>query len=257
MFALPIIDPEFQGLIPPLSQEELEQFEQNILERRKCYDPIILWEGTIIDGHNRYEICLRHGIEFQVEDIQLPSREAVKVWILENQLHRRNLPDAMRIEMALMKAGMLREKAKANQSQAGGDKKSEKSLLAQSSKPDTVPIHVRKATAVEAGVGETTLRRYEDIKEYGSPDLQQQVQSGKLKIRTAHSLLAKEIIKQLRQAGKMIRFIESAMPAEGYQASHPEIHNKLTHLATVFNELLLKLAERDDHETRKNETRTN
>jgi len=41
---------------------------------------------------------------------------------LANQLGRRNLADAMRIEAALLKAGMLRKKAQKNQKKAGGDK---------------------------------------------------------------------------------------------------------------------------------------
>ena len=84
MSILPTIDPEFKGLIPPLAPDERTQLEQNIAESRRCYDPIILWEGLIVDGHNRFEICMKHGIEFQLEDLQLESRGEAKVWILEN-----------------------------------------------------------------------------------------------------------------------------------------------------------------------------
>ena len=101
MFALPQIDPELKSLIPPLSIEERIQLEQNILQARKCRDAIVLWQGIIIDGHNRYEICVKHGIEFEIIELPLPSREAAMVWILDNQLGRRNLHAAAKIELAL------------------------------------------------------------------------------------------------------------------------------------------------------------
>ena len=46
------IDPEFQGKIPPLTFEELNQLEANILRDGRIINPIIVWEGLIVDGHN-------------------------------------------------------------------------------------------------------------------------------------------------------------------------------------------------------------
>ena len=48
------IDPEFQGKIPPLTFEELNQLEANILRDGRIINPIIVWQGLIVDGHNRY-----------------------------------------------------------------------------------------------------------------------------------------------------------------------------------------------------------
>ena len=136
MSILPTIDSQFKSLIPPLLPGEREQLEQNILESRKCYDPIILWEGVIIDGHNRFEICIKHGIEFQIEEMSLSSREEAVAWILDNQLSRRNLNDAARIEIALLKADMLREKAQRNLTHGGRPRKyADEKGLPISSKP--------------------------------------------------------------------------------------------------------------------------
>ena len=55
-----IIDPEFVACIPPLSQDEFEQLEENILSSGKIYNPILVWNHTIVDGHNRYRILKRH-----------------------------------------------------------------------------------------------------------------------------------------------------------------------------------------------------
>jgi len=252
---LPRTDPELKSLIPPLSAEEKAQLEHNIVSSNKCHDPIILWEGVIIDGHNRYEICIKHGIEFKIEELPLPSREAAKVWILDNQLGRRNINDAVKIELALLKAEILRKKAQENQSRAGGDKKSEESLLSKSSKAEMETIHVRKSTAGDAGISEGTLHNYLQIKEHGSPELLAQVQAGNIKIGTAHRMLTKEILKQLSQADKMYKFIAGAMPILADPASADtapdtipnitqEINTKLSQLSTQLNQLITTLEER-------------
>ena len=239
MFALPIIDPKFRSLIPPLSPEEREQLEHNIISKRKCYDAIILWDGIIIDGHNRFEICEKHGIEFEVIELNFESREEAKVWIIENQLARRNLNEAMRIEMVLLKEDMLKERAKENKSQNGGDKKSKKSELSKVSKPDFKRVRVQKDMAKEANVSEGTLYNYTQIKERGAPELLAKVKSGELKIGTAHRML--ETNKQLRKANKWYQYILDSMPAEGYKDKDPEIHEKLVGLAGLLDEVLAKL----------------
>ncbi|MCL1862245.1 MAG: hypothetical protein FWF78_01625, partial [Defluviitaleaceae bacterium] len=91
---IPIIDPQFRALIPPLSAEERDQLEHNIMESRTCRDAIILWRDIIIDGHNRFDICTKHGITFGVREMEFCNRDDAMVWIIENQLGRRNIPDA-------------------------------------------------------------------------------------------------------------------------------------------------------------------
>jgi len=241
MSILPIIDPEFKSLIPPLGAEERDQLEQNILSHRKCNDAVILWEGKIVDGHNRYEICVNHGIEFEIKEVQLPSREAAKLWILENQLSRRNLTDAMRIEVALMKAKILRKKARKKQSYGGKhktDAKSNSKLFPKSSKPKDDRIHVHEAIAAEAGVGKGTYYRYTDIKEQGTPELLENVRAGKLKIGTAHRMLPKEIIKQLARADKMYKFIETITAVNSSDDLPIDMRDKMRQLPVMLQEVL-------------------
>ncbi len=89
------IDDEFKALIPPLTNEEYAQLEANILEEG-CRDALVLWDGVLVDGHNRYEICLKHQLPFDVADKEFADREAVKDWMDANQLGRRNLtPEAV------------------------------------------------------------------------------------------------------------------------------------------------------------------
>jgi N6-adenosine-specific RNA methylase IME4 len=87
------IDPEFQKWIAPLAPEELAQLEANLVADG-CRDPLVLWRGVLLDGHNRYEICQRRNIKFETVTVDLPDREAAMDWIDANQLGRRNLtPD--------------------------------------------------------------------------------------------------------------------------------------------------------------------
>ena len=150
------ISPGFKALIPPLTPEEYIQLEQNILAQG-CRDPIVLWRGTIVDGHNRYEICTKHGIEYKTVKLRLPSRDAAKIWILENQLGRRNLTDAMRIELAARKVGYMGH-----------------------------TTYVNKHIAREAKLSEKTVQRYMQIKGVGDQELLAKVMSGEYKIGTAH-----------------------------------------------------------------------
>ena len=86
------IDPEFEGKIPPLREEELKQLEENILTDGVVINPLIVWDGVIVDGHNRYRILQKHPeIQFTTYEKEFPDRYAAIAWICKNQLGRRNL----------------------------------------------------------------------------------------------------------------------------------------------------------------------
>lgn len=89
------IDEDFKTLIRPLSQDEYLQLETNLL-LDGCREPIITWNGVIVDGHNRYEICKKHNIPFAVQPKEFDCREEVIIWICSNQLGRRNISDETR-----------------------------------------------------------------------------------------------------------------------------------------------------------------
>ena len=111
------INPTFHDLIPPLATEEYAQLESNIL-KDGCRDPLVTWNGTLIDGHNRYAICQKHGIEFDTKPVQLPDEDAAKVWIIRNQFGRRNLSASQRAALAVELIPFLEKEAKAAQSKA-------------------------------------------------------------------------------------------------------------------------------------------
>ena len=108
------IDPEFRDLLPPLSTEESSALEQSILTNG-LRDPLTVWNDILIDGHNRYKICKKYNLDYNIVEMDFPSKEAVKDWIDSNQLGRRNLtPDAFRLAL-----GRLYNRRKISFAQAG------------------------------------------------------------------------------------------------------------------------------------------
>ena len=76
------IDPEFSAQILPLSFEELQQLEMNMIRDRKLTDPIIVWNKTILDGHNRYHILRKHScIEDEIKVMEFSSSQEALIWI--------------------------------------------------------------------------------------------------------------------------------------------------------------------------------
>ena len=91
------IDPEFAEKIPMLTPEEYEQLEANILEDGLVINPLIVWNGVIVDGHNRYRVLQNHPeIPFQVHRKEFADRYEAVAWICKNQLGRRNLTPTQR-----------------------------------------------------------------------------------------------------------------------------------------------------------------
>lgn len=89
------IDEQFKNLIRPLRKDEYKMLESNIVADG-CREPIIVWNGTIIDGHNRYEICNRLQIPYSTREIEFSDRDEAISWICANQLGRRNITDETR-----------------------------------------------------------------------------------------------------------------------------------------------------------------
>jgi len=95
------IKEQFKNLLPPLSQEEFNNLEESIL-KDGCMEFIKVWEDKInniiylIDGHNRYNICTKHNIKFEIKEMQFNTYEDVLDWIINNQFSRRNINDTQK-----------------------------------------------------------------------------------------------------------------------------------------------------------------
>lgn len=167
------IDKEFETLIPQLTLEEYQQLEKNLV-RDGCREPLVVWNGTIIDGHNRYKICRKRGIEFQVKEMEFDDRQAVIEWIILNQFGRRNLPAFQRGTLALRLKPIIQEKAKArklsNLKQFNTDV--QKSALRDEKRK------TRDELAKLAGVSHDTIEKVETIQKEGTPEQIERAKKG-------------------------------------------------------------------------------
>lgn len=165
------IDKEFQNLIAPLSDDEFAHLKQNILSDG-CREPIVIWNDTIVDGHNRYKICNENNIPFQTVSMKFADRSEAMVWMLKNQLGRRNLTDFQRNEVALKYEKVIAEKMKEKQSQNGRNQIS--NLRHIGSRPsEPLPIDKtskRKELAKIAGTSEGSIQRSKLILEQGTQE---------------------------------------------------------------------------------------
>jgi N6-adenosine-specific RNA methylase IME4 len=100
--------------IIPLSKDEFELLEQNIL-RDGIREPLAVWKGTILDGHNRYEIAKRHKLPFSTEEIEIKNLSEARVWMIKNQLGKRNLSVFAKVELALELQEIIAKQARRNQ----------------------------------------------------------------------------------------------------------------------------------------------
>ena len=175
------IDTEYKALIPPLAADELAQLEENILQDG-CRDSIVTWEDAIIDGHNRYAICQKHGLPFKAITMEFPDRSHAKEWIIRNQFGRRNLAPYVRVSLALELESTIAERAKANQSAGGGDQKSG----CQISDKAISPIDTKREIAAIAGVSHDTVAKVKTIKAKASDEVKQKVASGEMSINKAY-----------------------------------------------------------------------
>lgn len=150
------VDDDFRSLIPPLTDDEYSRLERSIIAEG-VRDPIITWNGTIVDGHNRYRICREHGIAFKTAEIGFGSKDAAKIWIIENQFGRRNLNSYQKSVLALQLEPLYAEEAKRRQSQGGKEKVPQK--LAEAFNGG----ETRDKVAAIAGVSHGTIRKVKAI----------------------------------------------------------------------------------------------
>lgn len=195
------IDPEFQSKIPPLQFEEEQQLEQNIIAEGRLLNPIITWNGYILDGHTRYRILKKHGfIKFEVEEIQLANKYEALAWICKNQRGRRNLSP----ERKKFLLGKEYESTKL----AVGAPLGSKHGIRKCGQNDHIFTESRtcQRIASEHGVGEKTVRRAEkysqgiDAAEEAVPGAQEEILTGRIKATDAQIAALPAIPKEERPA---------------------------------------------------------
>ena len=190
------IDPEFQSQIPPLTDDEFKQLEENILKEGKLISPLIVWNNTLVDGHNRYAILQKHPeIYFSTMPLRFENREEAVAWICKNQLGRRNLTPEQ-------KKFLVGKQYSIEHRKPGGNGNNQYTATTQETvqeelcQNDTIPptsaeASIRKQIAERNNVSESYVARSEkfmrgvEIMEQMMPGTKEKILSGQFKVRDA------------------------------------------------------------------------
>ena len=165
-----VIDCGFMDLLSPLTTEEYKALEESIC-RDGVRDPLIVWEDedgtyTLIDGYNRYEICVKHKIKYRICIKSFASRDEVKQWIWDNQESRRNMSPFRRVEATLQLKDIIAKQAKEEQDKARkrkGKHKDRGLACPKLDRPKDEQVHTYQILAKRAGVSKNTYRNAEAV----------------------------------------------------------------------------------------------
>jgi hypothetical protein len=203
-----------------LTEEEYNNLEQSIVTEG-CRDALVLWNGYLIDGHNRYEICTKHGIEFKTIEKPFESRNDVRIWILQNQLSRRNLSTPDRIELALQLEEFIKQKARGNNVTNSFSKAVEKVQMPSPTLANPVPIKSQVCSPIDsreeiakiAGVSHGTFSKYKLIKEKAPEMVIRKIKNGDISINKAYKDIKREEKKE-EEARKIkeLKIVEQIEP---------------------------------------------
>ena len=172
-----MVDQEFESLLPSLSDEEFSKLKESV-SRYGFLDPIVVWlgHGVIVDGHNRYKLWLEMDRESgdipEIVEMRFADRDAVKQWIFEHQISRRNLTAAQKVELALRCKAPIEAKAKEKKASARCKKPAEteengEGKFAFTNEDDEKPVILREEIAKATGVSPRTVTMVKKVLEEG------------------------------------------------------------------------------------------
>ena len=222
-----IIDEEFKNLIPPLSEDEFRQLEENCV-KDGIRDPLVVWpqgdgNDILVDGHNRFRISAMHsGIRFDIKRMEFRDRYEAKLWIINNQLGKRNLIKYDKVRLEDQKRQILAEQAREKklsflkQNTSTEDKKScpRRVQTRQEKRENSTDYKIAKA----AGTSEDTVRKVRAINEKGSPALIEAVRKGDKTINQAHN--------EIREQERIQADLSARAHLEKAEKRHEEFKNR-------------------------------
>ena len=186
------INKEFQELIPPLSVAELASLERSI-KAEGCRDPVVVWNNTIVDGHHRYAICTKNNMPFETREVKgLETDLDVKLWMINNQFSRRNLPTETRLDLAYRFKEFEVEKAK--------ERQGTRNDLIESDTNISLPVGLSEVTkgktleviAQKAGVSRSTAEQYDAIQRKGTKEQKEAIRNHEASIKKVYTQIQEE-----------------------------------------------------------------
>lgn len=184
------INEELKAYIDPLTPDEYTSLEQSLLAEG-CRDALVLWGDVLVDGHNRYEICRKHGIEFRtVQNTTFRSMDDVHLWMIDNHLGRRSVSDYQRGVLALRKKTIIEARSAAVPARtdtpdaAPADAEASPKDSAKAATAHTMAL-TRAALARAARLSSNTLGQIEQIHNAAAPELVDALKRGEVSINAA------------------------------------------------------------------------
>jgi hypothetical protein len=225
-----VVNEELKAYIDPLTPDEYEALERSLLAEG-CRDALVLWGDVLVDGHNRYGICKKHGLPFQtVQNTRFQSMEDVHLWMIDQHLGRRSVSDFQRGVLALRKREIVaarRERAKAAPAEAVADAAPEQ---AAAPLPPGESLDSREALARAARLKSNQVVMIEKIQQSAAPEVVAAVKSGELTLSAAAAVASLPAEEQsaaadageLKQAAKRVREAKRKPPREKDEAATQE-----------------------------------
>jgi len=182
-----VVNEELKAYIDPLTAEEYEALERSMLAEG-CRDALVLWGDVLVDGHNRYGICRKHGLPFQtVQNPRFQSIEDVHLWMIDQHLGRRSISDFQRGVLALRKREIVAERrARRTTPDLAPDASA---ATAPDSGAPTAPapesLDTREALAKAARLSSNQVVMIEKIQKQAAPELVAAVKAGSISINAA------------------------------------------------------------------------
>lgn len=222
-----VVDEELKAYIDPLTPEEHDALERSILAEG-CRDALVLWGDVLVDGHNRYGICRRHGLPFQtVQNTRFQSLEDVQLWMIDQHLGRRSISEFQRGVLALRK----REIVAARRAQAALPSPAPAEGTEHASAAPE-PLDTREALAKAARLSSSQVVMIEKIQKQAAPEVVAAVRAGTISINAAAavaSLPAEEQVAaasagkdELKQAARRVREARRKPRSEPETAAQPQ-----------------------------------
>ncbi|WP_343622462.1 plasmid replication/partition related protein [Roseateles puraquae] len=228
-----VVNEELKAYIEPLTPEEHDALERSILAEG-CRDALVLWGNVLVDGHNRYGICQKHGLPFQtVQNPRFKSMEDVHLWMIDQHLGRRSLSDYQRGVLALRKREIVAERRARRAAVESGAVAAPEApaapevVAAPEAAPAPLPpqdsLETREALARAARLSSSQVVLIEKIQKQGAPELVAAVKAGVVSINAAAAVAtlpaeeqaaaAAAGAEELKQAAKRVRESRRKAPA--------------------------------------------
>jgi hypothetical protein len=191
------IDKDIESCLPALTAEEFAGLEAEIL-KDGCTDTIKIWreKNTIVDGHNRYKICQKHGIAFGTKAFSFPDKDHAILWALIHAVNHRNLPQFRNDEVKLRIKGLLEMDAKSRKSRKPleNEENSVPPNLA-GQKSDITSGEVNQIIADISGSSRNNIRKVENVLKNGDESIKELARQGDISTDAAF-LVASNLSKQ-------------------------------------------------------------